>query len=194
VGRFQHRDVYARKAQQEGLAARSVYKLMEMDQKHHIFRAGQRVLDLGAAPGSWMQYAADKVKASGYVLGIDLQKIEGIGLPAWAEVRVGDVREPGVVPCGESYNIVLSDMAPRTCGVRDVDAARSHDLAATSWEVAKSCLLKGGTFIVKLLEGRETIDFVKEIRDDFASCLRVRPQATRRCSTELFVMGLRFKG
>ncbi|MGD9010569.1 MAG: RlmE family RNA methyltransferase, partial [Desulfobacteraceae bacterium] len=120
-------DHYSRKAQKEKFAARSVYKLAEIQQKHHLIRKGDRVLDLGCAPGSWLQYAAQQIGPGGQVVGVDLKPVT-IHLPDTVQVITGDIDalfQKGDERLEAGFKVVLSDMAPATTGNKHADAARS---------------------------------------------------------------------
>ncbi len=184
------RDHYFQKAKKEGHVARSVYKLEEMDRRWQLLRPGAQVLDLGAAPGSWLQYAATQVGPRGRVLGVDLKPI-ALALPAWAEVRCGDAFD--LAPT-QRFDVVLSDMAPATMGHHGTDALRSAALAARAMDVAEACLRPGGHLVVKLLEGGDVVQLAQRVRQGFEKLERLRPQATRKQSSELFLIGLRRRG
>lgn len=182
-------DHFTRKAQKEGHAARSIYKLEEIDQRWKLLRKGQRVLDLGCSPGSWMQYAAAKVGPSGRVLGIDLKPVNA-SFPPHAESRVGDIYEMDKATYGDNYDVVLSDMAPSTMGNHTTDALRSAALAERAIQIADEFVRPGGAMVVKVLEGGEINNLVTLMRKSFEKVERLRPQATRVRSSEIFLVGL----
>ncbi|MED5464157.1 MAG: RlmE family RNA methyltransferase [Myxococcota bacterium] len=189
-GRQQRRqDHFGKRAQREGKAARSIYKLEEIDTRWKLLRAGMRVLDLGCSPGSWMQYAGEKVGPKGQVIGYDLKDIE-ISLLPHMEARIGDAFEVQVEEIGGQVHVVLSDMAPATMGHHKTDALRSAALAERALDLADRLLLPGGAVVVKLLEGGEIVDLVKRLRADYSKVERLRPKATRKESTEIFLIGL----
>ena len=181
-------DHFSRRAKAQGKAARSVFKLEEIDQRWRIFKAGMVILDLGCAPGSWMQYAAERVGAGGRVLGYDLKAVT-IALPPHAEARVGDVFEMDLEGEGP-YDVVLSDMAPATMGDHATDAARSAGLAEMALALAEQHLKVSGHVVVKLLEGRDLPNIVRGMRATYHKVQRFRPKATRKDSTEIFLIGL----
>lgn len=183
------RDHFFRRAKAEGHAARSVYKLQEMDQRWRLIRAGHRVLDLGAAPGSWLQYAARIVGPTGHVLGYDLKPID-VPLPAWAEARVADAFEARVAG---NFDVVLSDMAPATMGHHGTDALRSAALAERALQLAEQHLRPAGHVVLKVLEGGEVPGLCARLRLRFAKLERLRPRATRAHSTEIFLLGISLK-
>jgi 23S rRNA (uridine2552-2'-O)-methyltransferase len=180
-------DYFARRAKAEGKPARSIYKLEEIDKRWKLIKRGDRIIDLGCAPGSWLQYAAQRVGPAGRVWGYDLKPLS-VTLPGWASAEVGDVFE--VALPGASYNVVLSDMAPSTMGDHKTDAARSAGLCERAFDLADHHLAVGGHVVVKLLEGGEVVDLVKRLRQTYTKVERLRPQATRKDSTEIFLIGL----
>lgn len=193
MGNRRESDHYSRRAKDEGHPARSIYKLEEIDARWKIFKRGQRVLDLGCAPGSWMQYAAAKVGAEGRVLGFDLSEVK-IALPANAEARVGDIYALTRADLGGVVDVVVSDMAPHTMGDHKTDALRSAALAERALQVAEEHLAPGGCVVVKVLEGGDVPQIVKQMRTVYEKVELLRPRATRKHSTELFLVGLKKRG
>lgn len=185
-------DHYTRRAKKEGKAARSIYKLEEIDSRFRVLRAGDRVLDLGCAPGSWMQYAARKVGPKGQVIGVDLKPIS-ISLPGHAEARVGDVYKLQPEDIGAPVDVLLSDMAPSTMGDHTTDALRSAALVESALELCHPLLREGGHAVFKVLEGGEVPKIVAQMRTMFDQVQRLRPKATRKESTEIFLIGLKKK-
>lgn len=195
---YQPKDHYFKKAKKENFAARSVYKLQEIDKKYRIFKPGQKVLDLGAAPGSWTQYASQKIGGQGKVIGLDLS---AVGLKVKNAVFVqGDIMETNFAELFELHgvsgpvDIVLSDMAPKTTGIKLTDQARSFELCQMALQVAKENLCLGGHFVCKLFQSSEFASFRAEIKRHFHRVESLRPQSTRKVSTEIFMIGLSFKG
>ncbi len=185
-------DHYSRKAQKEKFAARSVYKLAEIQQKHHLIRKGDRVLDLGCAPGSWLQYAAQQIGPGGQVVGVDLKPVT-IRLPATVQVITGDIDalfQEGDKRLRTGFNVVLSDMAPATTGNKHVDAARSFALCETALDVAASVLQSGGNFVCKIFQGEDFKPFCDRVKARFARMHIFKPQSSRKGSKEIFVIGL----
>jgi len=188
-------DRFGRQARRDGYAARSVYKLQEIDDKVGLLRRGARVLDLGAFPGSWTSYAAEKVQREGKVLGVDLTEFKGT-LPAWAEIQQGDVFELSVEQLGgpRSWDVVMSDMAPSTTGHRFTDQARSEALVRRAIELADAVLAPGGAFVAKIFQGGDFQAIRDELRARYAKVRVVRPEATRRESIEVFLCATGFRG
>jgi len=193
-------DHYTHRAQKEHYAARSVYKLQEIQHRLKIMQRGQRVLDLGCAPGSWLQYAAEVVGPKGHVLGLDLKpvdlsKLAGVD-PRVATTRVADIRsldQAELDAIGIGYDLVMSDMAPATTGQKDVDAARSLALCEMALELACRVLRPGGHFVAKIFQGSDFKTFSEAVGQHFRRREHVKPRSTRKASKELFVVGLGFK-
>ncbi len=176
-------DHYVKKARKEGYRSRAAYKLLEIDEKEKLFRPGQMVLDLGAAPGGWSQVAAQKVKPTGKVIAIDLLPIAPI---AGVEVRKGDFREQlgDLAP----MDIVLSDVSPNLSGIRDADQARSLELLLAAIDVCRKLLKPGGTFVTKAFHGCAYDDAVAELKKAFSNVKVVKPAASRGESRETYLV------
>lgn len=188
-------DHYTRRAKKEQYPARSVYKLQEIQQKFKLIRSGQRVLDLGCAPGSWLLYAAKLVGPKGRVIGVDLKQTTG-KLPANAEVHTGDVfdENAGFWPeVGDTFDLVLSDMAPSTTGNSSVDAARSFYLCEAALAVARKRLKTGGGFVCKIFQGEEFEQMVGAVKGVFKQHKIFKPQSCRKASKEIYIIGMNRK-
>ena len=191
----QWQDHYTRRAQKEKYPARSVYKLQEMQQKYRIVRKGNRVLDLGCAPGSWLLFAAEQTGPGGEVIGIDLQKIT-IKLPTQAQAIQGDITDAEygwLEKVGREFDVVVSDMAPATTGNRAVDAARSYNLCQAALDIALKALKPGGTFVCKIFQGPDFKAFEQDVRNSFKTIKNFKPQSSRKASKELFIIGFEKK-
>lgn len=192
---YQPKDHYFKKAKAENYAARSVYKLQEIDEKHHLLQPKQQILDLGAAPGSWSQYAAERIGPKGALLGIDLQPIT-IQL-ANAHFLVGDILAADfestlqAAPVPPPYDVVLSDMAPKTTGIRVTDQSRSMELCEMALQVALQYLQPGGHFVCKMFDNNEAKAFQTKLQQHFEKAAIVRPKSTRQVSTEIFFVALK---
>ncbi len=189
--RRRRHDQFHRRARQGGFVARSVFKLSEIDDKHRVMRPGARVLDLGCRPGSWLQYCADR-KASALV-GLDREPLD-IVIPD-ARILIGDVLE--IEPAEllgdlERFDLVMSDMAPDTTGVRHVDQARSELLFERALWIAEETLSLGGNFVAKLFQGPEFQALVKRCRGLFGHVKMVKPKGSRSESIEQYVVGRGF--
>ena len=194
----EYRDHYFLKAKRENYPARSVYKLKELDSKFHLLRPGQRVLDLGAAPGSWSLGAAEKVGSRGLVLACDIQNTETV-FPPQVTFMQEDVFnrsaefEAKLTEMGP-FDLVISDMAPRTTGTRFTDQARSLDLTVEALAVACLHLKKGGSFVVKILMGPDVQELLAPMRKAFDTVKSFKPKSSRPESKETFFVGLGFRG
>ena len=194
---YNPKDHYFKKAKELNYAARSVFKLEEIDQKFRILKPGQRVLDMGCAPGSWSQYASQKIGNAGRILGVDLTEIQ-IKLPNAVFIQA-DLRDlaleetflqHGFEPV---FDLVLSDMAPKTTGIRTADQARSMELCELALKTARKFLRPGGHFVCKLFHSDDFKILRDEIKKDFAQFEAVKPDSTRKISKEIFLVGLRKK-
>jgi 23S rRNA (uridine2552-2'-O)-methyltransferase len=193
--RFDPRDRFFRKAKAEGLRARSAYKLEEIQKRWRLLHPGARVLDLGAAPGGWLQVAARAVGPKGFVLGIDLESIAP--LPGPVETWVADALSPelperlrteGRAP----YRAVLSDLSPKTSGIRETDEVRSLDLAERALGIAREVLEPSGAFVVKVFMGGGFDAFLRACKATFSEVRVARPEPSiARRSREVYVVGIR---
>lgn len=194
---YNPKDYFFHKAKKENYAARAVFKIQEIDQRFRLFKPGMKVLDLGAAPGSWSQFASQKVGPKGKVLGVDLQPIK-ITLPnalfITADMRSLDLAqtmtEQGISP---PFDIVLSDMAPKTTGVRIQDQMRSFELCMLALQTAERFLKPSGHFVAKLFHSDEFENFRKELQARFQKIEVLRPKSTRTESKEIFLIGMNYK-
>ena len=189
---YDPRDRFWRKAKKEGLRARSAFKLEEIQRRFHVLPAGGRVLDLGAAPGGWCQIAAREVGPAGFVLGIDVEAIPR--LPAPAETWVADAFSPELLARLRAqgrapYDAVLSDLAPKTSGVRSADEARSLELAERALGLSLEVLKPSGVFVVKVFMGGDFESFLRRSRAAFLEVRVVRPEpSVARGSKEVYLV------
>ena len=189
-GRRGRTDAFQRRARREGYRSRSVYKLMDIQKRSKIFRKDDTVLDLGAAPGGWSQIALEYIGEDGKLIGVDLQHI----LPLkGAQFLQGDIREPEtrkelekLVP---KVDVVLSDMSPNLSGNYSVDQARSVELSTLALEMASE--RKANSFVVKVFEGSDFQDFRKAVIDEFGSVRTLSPEASRKQSSEVYLIAKR---
>jgi 23S rRNA (uridine2552-2'-O)-methyltransferase len=185
-------DHYTKKARKEKHPARSVYKLKEIQQKYSVLKKGQRVLDLGCAPGSWLIYAAGIVGDKGRVVGIDRKPVT-VNVPANVTTISNDIDSLGkdhVPLMVNGFHVVLSDMAPSTTGNKTVDAYRSTGLCEAALDIAKMQLVPGGTFVCKIFQGGDTNAFVDAVRVSFKKVKMFKPKSSRKASKEIFIIGL----
>lgn len=190
-------DFFTEDAKRKGYRARSVFKLQEIDEKYTIFKKKDAVLDLGAAPGSFLQYAGKKVGSKGSVIGLDLQFIEPLGY-ANIDVEQRDITEliknPAAVqrylPKGKThFDVVVADLAPKTSGNKELDHYRSMELNETVFKIAETALRPGGFIVSKMFEGEETADFVRKHGKEFKKIKMFKPKASARSRNELFYVG-----
>ncbi|MBT8441797.1 MAG: 23S rRNA methyltransferase [Gammaproteobacteria bacterium] len=194
--RRQETDEYVKRAKAEGWRSRAVYKLLEMQERHRLLKPGQRVLDLGAAPGAWSQLAADIVGDEGLVVALDILPMDAI---SGVEVIHGDFRDEQAYElvmqaCGErNLNLVMSDMAPDISGNRSVDQPRAMYLAELAAALAGQTLKPGGAFIVKLFHGEGFDDFVRAMRQSYGAVKVRKPKASRPQSRETYLVATNFR-
>lgn len=189
--RSHRHDVFHRRAKQQGFAARSVFKLDEIDKKHRVLRPGARVLDLGCRPGSWLQYARRVAGPKAPLVGLDRTPLD-VEIPG-ARILTGDVFT--VTPAAlkgdlDGFDVVLSDMAPDTSGVRSMDQARSEGLFERALELALALLAPGGHFVGKLFQGPDWPRLIQRCRQSFDKVATMKPSGTRRESIEQYVVCL----
>ena len=206
--RDKRHDQFFRRARRENFAARSVYKLEEIDQKTRLLSPGARVLDLGCRPGSWLQYAARQTGTIGAagaaaaatgteaapLVGLDREPLE-IVIPG-ARILIGDVytvTTGALLGALDRFDVVLSDMAPDTTGVRSVDQARSEALFERALEIAETVLAARGNFLGKLFQGPDWQRLIGRARARFQSVKTIKPESSRRESIEQYVVALGFK-
>ena len=185
-------DHYSRRAQKENYAARSVYKLAEIQKKHRIFKKGDTVLDLGCSPGSWLQFAAEQTGITGRVVGVDLKPVT-IQLAAHVQTYAGDIyqlRESLPELYGVGYQVVLSDMAPATTGSKFADGVRSYDLCQAALALSEELLVPGGLFVCKIFQSEDFKAFCDSVKKQFNNMKIFKPQSSRKASREIFVIGL----
>jgi 23S rRNA (uridine2552-2'-O)-methyltransferase len=198
-----HRDDYYNRAKQEGYRARSAYKLTQLDETAGLFGPGNVVVDLGAAPGGWLQVAAEAVGEQGTVIGVDRQRIDPLDdVPATVELVRGDMTESepreeiasiaADAGAEDGVDAVVSDMAPNMTGEYDLDHARSVHLAQQAFETARDVLATGGDLAVKVFDGRDLDGLKETIDEEFEYVREVRPEASRDSSSELYLVGKSF--
>jgi 23S rRNA (uridine2552-2'-O)-methyltransferase len=189
-------DPYVARAKREGYRSRAAYKLLEIDEKYRILKPGQRVVDLGAAPGGWSQIAAKVVGPKGKVVGIDLLPIDPMPGVEFIELDFLDESAPGrlIDMLGGPADIVMSDMAANTTGHKKTDHLRIIGLAEAAIYFAREILAPGGAFIAKVFQGGTENQLLADLKRDFAVVRHVKPAASRADSAELYVMATGFRG
>lgn len=200
MARYERKDRLHQRAKDEGLRSRAAYKLDELQKEWKLLRSGQRVFDLGCWPGGWLEVAAKLVGPSGRVVGVDLAAVEP-PIPASQVVSlVGDLEDPTLAARlrealgAERADVVLSDAAPKLTGVRERDRANEERLLEAVEALLPQLLAKGGAFVVKILEGPEAQIVDKRIRASFEQAKTVKLDATRKGSTERYLVARGYRG
>jgi 23S rRNA (uridine2552-2'-O)-methyltransferase len=187
---FNPKDRFFHQAKKDGFLARSAYKLDEVQKKYKLIRSGDFVLDLGASPGAWSQVAHRIVGSNGRVVGLDLKPVEFKAPNAkFYVMNVFDLDT--AIFDGREVNVLLSDMAPNTMGVKSVDQARSEELCREVLKLSDQHLSKGGHLMIKLFEGPDAEEIVKGVKERFDSIKRMKPEAVRKGSFETYLIGFK---
>ena len=192
---YNPKDHYFKKAKEQNFVARSVFKLEEIDQKLKMIKTNQKILDLGASPGSWSQYCSKKIGPQGRILGVDLTSIP-LKLPNAMFIQA-DLRDINLEEIFEQngfigpFDVVLSDMAPKTTGIRVTDQTRSFELCEIALNVAKQFLKKNGHFVCKLFHSDEFATLRDLMKKEFSRVEISKPDSTRKISKEIFLIGIK---
>lgn len=192
-------DPFVARAKREGYRSRAAYKLMELDERHHLFKPGQRIVDLGAAPGGWSQIAAARVKAKdgkGRIVAVDVLDMEPIAGVDFAVKDFNDEDAPEFIEAmlGGQADGVLSDMAANATGHKQTDHLKIVALAELAADFATKVLAPGGFFVAKVLQGGTESVLLAGLKRDFATVRHVKPAASRAGSAELYVLATGFRG
>jgi 23S rRNA (uridine2552-2'-O)-methyltransferase len=189
-------DPYVARAKRDGYRSRAAYKLIEIDDKHRLFKPGARVADLGAAPGGWSQVAAKRTGANGRVIGIDILDMDEIPGVEFAKIDFLDPDAPDRLKemLGGPADVVLSDMAANATGHRQTDHLKIMALVEAAAEFARDVLAPGGTFLSKVLQGGTEAKLLADLKRDFATVRHVKPAASRADSAELYLLATGFRG
>ena len=190
-------EYYFKKAKEENYRSRSTYKLVQTNEKYDFIKRNSIVVDLGAAPGGWIQAARKMTGKNGFVLGLDLKPIEPF-TQEYIRTIIADFTEPGTVDLIKSFlprkaDVVLCDAAPNITGVWEVDHARQIDLAEKALEIAQCVLRPSGNFFVKVFEGELLNDFLQTVKTLFDEVKLVKPPASRQQSSEMYLLALGLK-
>lgn len=213
-------DKWARRAKEEGYSARSAYKLLALDREFSLLEEGDLVLDLGSAPGSWVQVALKKIGAKGFVVGVDLGPVDikKVANPVRSRARAGAPEGPGGRATSNGVNfaflrkdiydadlgtelnkiikkpfdVILSDAAPKTTGQKDVDQWRSHELSLRVFDIVVDELKKGGSAVVKIFEGPDSPELIGLFKEKFAKVNLVKPEASTKGSQEAYIVAKNF--
>jgi 23S rRNA (uridine2552-2'-O)-methyltransferase len=190
------KDHYRKLAKDKGYRSRSAYKLLQLNDSYHIFRQRNKVIDLGCAPGGWLQVAIKEVGSCGKVIGIDLKEVKPL---EGAIILHGNIEDHGIINgvikiLNSKADVVLSDLSPNVSGIWDIDHARQISLTKSAFSVAQKILKENGNAIFKVFEG----DLLNEVKDDlnsnFHKVLLTKPGASRQQSSELYIVCLKFRG
>jgi 23S rRNA (uridine2552-2'-O)-methyltransferase len=191
---YNRKDSYYLKAKQEGYKSRAAYKLIELNQKYKLIRKGDIVLDCGAAPGGWSQVALNMVGSGGKVVAVDYAEIVGINDPNFTFIQ-GDMKNPDIIAQVQSigmYHTILTDMAPKTTGIKLKDHADSLELVQIAFSLADVCLKPSGNFLAKIFDGEDRPAYVKQLQKRFKEVRTIRPDSTRKSSFEMYIVGRGF--
>lgn len=193
-------DPYVAMAKQNGYRARSAFKLIELDDKFHFFKRGSRVVDLGAAPGGWTQVAVEKVFSTPenpIVVGLDLLEMAPLAGAKTTQLDFLDDKAPDVLKemlGGHKADVVLSDMAPNTTGMKELDHLRIMGLLEAAYAFALEVLAKDGTFVAKIFQGGTEQSLLAQMKQRFKTVKHAKPPASRKESPEFYVVASGFKG
>ncbi|KIX10774.1 SAM-dependent methyltransferase [Dethiosulfatarculus sandiegensis] len=188
-------DNYYHKAKKEGYAARSIYKLEEIDRRYHILKSGMKVVDLGCHPGSWMQYVSRKVGPKGLVVGVDIQPL-AVAQSAntrFIQTDLFNLKADDFRKYAESFDLILSDAAPRTTGVHHADVDKSVAMAEKAFDLARELLKPGGGLVTKVFFGAGTDDLIKKVKIAFKLGKAHKPSASKSKSKEIYLLGMGLK-
>jgi len=196
---YERKDSFHQRAKREGFRSRAAYKLQEIQRRTSVLRRGQRVIDLGCWPGGWLQVAAQEVGPGGRVVGVDLAAIDPPLEFANAIALTGDLSQPIVIEAvlaavGGRAQVLLSDAAPKLTGVRATDRAHEEELLAAIESALGELLRPGGSLVLKLMEGPEAQAVEQRLRARFASARSLRPDASRKGTTERYWIGTGYRG
>lgn len=185
-------DFYFQKAKEENYPARSIYKLKEIDKKYQLFKKGDKVLDLGCAPGSWLMYISEQIGERGMVTGIDAQSLSIPFKKNMQFMKVDVLNLDEIEFLLDYYDVIVSDLAPATSGIKSLDAAKSLELGEQAFKITQDHLRPGGNFVCKIFEGDASEAFFKKIKQKFELAKKFRPQAVRKGSREYYIIGKKY--
>lgn len=196
MSNYDRKDHFYHLAKKQGRRSRAFFKLEELNKEHHFIKRGHKVLDLGAWPGSWLEYSASVIGPPGVLVGIDLQKIESLP-QSNVHLITGDVRDEENINkalelAGGAFDAVISDMSPSLSGVKEVDVWAARSLAELAFYVAEQTLADGGTLAIKVFKSNEIDQFFRTIQKRFRKLIRKELDSTRKTSKEYYILGLGF--
>ena len=197
MGNFKVKDHYFQKAKNENYLARSIYKLEEIDEKYKILKPGMYVVDFGYHPGSWIQYTSKVIGDQGLVIGIDVRevnkKLSGVKNVRVYQKDIFDIQDLAQLDVDRSFDVVLSDMAPNTTGIKSLDQDRSLNLVESVFGLLPRFLRPGGHFVIKVFDSQNAQNYLKGQKHLFGEYHFLKPKSTRSVSKEFFVIGKNFK-
>lgn len=190
------KDPYYKKAKSSGYRSRASFKILQICERYSLIRKGDSVVDLGCAPGGWLQVIKELVGPKGTIVGVDIDKVKPIG---GVIIIRGDMRREGIarqvmeaIPKGKAH-VVVSDMSPNISGKYNIDHARSIELSRTALDLAEMVLRPGGNFLVKVFQGDMFPDLLKVVKKRFGFCKAHSPRASRKASSEIYIVGKGYK-
>lgn len=186
------KDFFYKQAKEEGVVARSFFKIEDLDQKYRLIRPGFRVMDVGAAPGSWIQYIHKKIGDDGFVFAMDLNPLN-IGIPDnvdFLQINIFDITPEEIFDKHGIFDVIISDVAPRTTGSDFVDQTKSYQLCEHVRNIAIKVLKKNGNMICKMYQSGDTKPFVEDMKKVFTEVKIQKPESSRKQSREIFIVGL----
>ena len=187
-------DKWALRAQKESYVARSAYKLTDIDRRFYIFKKGDWILDLGCSPGSWIQVAEKKISPKGYIVGVDIEPLK-IEKPLNLFSIKKDIYDPDLVSkiretTKRKFDVILSDLSPKTSGQKDIDQWKSHELALRVLDIIKKELKEKGKAVIKIFEGPDTPEIMKLVKEIFSSVSLIKPEASTKGSKEAYIVAI----
>jgi len=191
------KDPYYKRAKGENYRSRASYKLMQLNKKYKIIKKGNKVLDLGAAPGGWSQVAIEKVESEGTVVGLDLRKIKPFTEENYFFIR-GDFTEEHIQSeiikkLDGKANVIISDASPSLSGIKNIDHLRSIDLAESVAAISDKVLAKNGNLLIKVFQGEEFKNLTDNLKKKFKVLKTTKPSSSRKKSSEMYVIGLKYR-
>lgn len=195
ISMYQRKDHFYKKAKKEGLASRAAYKLLEIQEKYKIWRAGRAILDLGSAPGGWLEILSKEVGPQGKIVGVDRLPLHIVPKGNVHFIQKDIEQEPLEADLGsEQFDVILSDLSPNLSGIAFRDTYRSFELTKKVWELAQQFLKKNGSLVIKIFPGEENQKLQKEMKPNFFQFSTFIPEATRKTSSEVYLVAKGFKG
>ncbi len=194
---YKRKDFYHQKAKKEGKASRAAYKIAQLQKRLKFIKRGDTVIDLGCSPGGWLQEMSKLVGSKGNIVGIDIEAVR-ISVPDNVTFILGDIMSPDSIEqlclrLTNEPNVIVSDMAPKLSGITFRDSYKSFELAQRAFEICQGILTEGGNFLVKIFPGKELDDYKKMLKKAFKKVDIIIPPATRKTSSEMYLVGLGYK-